>query len=123
MIREISEKDWKLFREKLPIWQETYMNKLNQEYVEILISSDNPSNKFWELEKRINKDKHKTGVVCDMRRSKMVENIISLITEGVISIDEISKFSDNLRATVQLMLELYKGEKLSKYNGWSNHNI
>lgn len=120
MIKEISEKDWKLLRAKLPIWQETYMNKLNQEYIEILSSSDNPADKFWELEKRINTDKHKTGVACDMRRSKMVENIISLITEGIITIDDISEFSDNLKASVQLMLELYKGEKSAEDNGWNN---
>ena len=120
MIKEISENDWKLFREKLPIWQDTYMDKLNQEYIEILSSSDNPADKFWKLEKRINTDKHKTGVVCDMRRSKMVEKIISLITEGIITIDDISEFSDNLKATVQLMLELYKGEKSAEDNGWNN---
>lgn len=62
MIKEISEKDWKLFREKIPIWQDTYIDKLNQEYIEILSSSDNPADKFWGLEKRINTDKHKTGV-------------------------------------------------------------
>lgn len=118
MKREISEKDWKLFREKLPTWQDTYIDKLNQEYIEILSSSDNPADKFWELEKRINTDKHKTGVACDTRRSKMVENIISLIIEGVITIDDISEFSDNLKATVQLMLELYQGEDSAKKNGW-----
>ena len=118
MIKEISEKDWKLFREKLPIWQDTYMDKLNREYIKILSSSDNSADKFWELEKRINNDKHKTGVACDMRRSKMVENITSLITEGVITIDDISEFSDNLKATVQLMLELYKGEKSAEDDGW-----
>lgn len=111
MIKEISEKDRKIFRAKLPIWQDTYMDKLNQEYIEILSSSDNPADKFWELEKRIDTDKHKIGVACDMRRSKMVENIISLITEGVITIDDISEFSDNFKATVQLMIEIYKGEK------------
>ena len=120
MIKEISEKDWKLFREKLPIWQDTYMDKLNQEYIEILSSSNNPADKFWGLEKRINTDKHKIGVACDMRRSKMVENITSLITEGVITIDDISEFSDNLKATVQLMLKLYKGEQSAEDNGWNN---
>lgn len=123
MIKEISEKDWKLFREKLPIWQDTFMDKLNQEYIEILSSSDNPADKFWELEKRIKTDKCKTGVVCEMSRSKMVENIISLITEGVIGTDDLLEFSDNLKSTVQLMLELYQGEKSAEDNGWNNYNI
>ena len=123
MIKEISKKDWKLFREKLPIWQDTYMDKLNQEYIEILSSSDNPADKFWKLEKRVNVDKHKTGVACDMRRSKMVENIISLITEGVIGIDDLAEFSDNLKSTVQLILEVYQGEKSAEDDGWNNYNI
>ena len=28
---DISKKDWKLFREKLPDWQENYMDKLNKQ--------------------------------------------------------------------------------------------
>ena len=31
-----SEEDWKLFRKKIPEWQESYMDKLNKEYIEIL---------------------------------------------------------------------------------------
>lgn len=51
-IMEISKKDWKLFREKLPDWQEKYMEKLNQEYIELLQKEGNASDKFWKLEKR-----------------------------------------------------------------------
>lgn len=36
MLKEISEKDWKLFKAKLIIWQERYIDKLNHEYIEIL---------------------------------------------------------------------------------------
>ena len=46
-----TERDWKLFRAKLPEWQENYMDKLNKEYTEILNSDKLPSEKFWELEK------------------------------------------------------------------------
>lgn len=104
MPKEISEKDWQLFREKVPIWQDAYIDKLNQEYIEILNSSNSPADKFWELEKRINTDKRKTGVVCDMRKSKMVENIISFITDGVIGIDDLSEFDDDLKVAIQLIL-------------------
>ena len=31
-LREVNEKDWKLFRQKLPGWQEVYMDRLNCEY-------------------------------------------------------------------------------------------
>ena len=52
-----TEQDWKLFRAKLPKWQENYMDKLNKEYKEILNSNKLPSEKFRELEKRIFNDK------------------------------------------------------------------
>ena len=31
-----TEKDWKLFRKKIVVWQEAYMDRLNKEYVELL---------------------------------------------------------------------------------------
>ena len=68
----VNESDWKLFRKKLPGWQEVYMGKLNQEYAAILASPGLASEKFWKLEKRINSDKRCTGVmVIGMSRSKM----------------------------------------------------
>lgn len=46
------ESDWKLFRERVPYWQETYIAKLNCEYIEILNSDRLASEKFWEIEKK-----------------------------------------------------------------------
>ena len=47
---EITNQDWKLFRQRLPGWQEAHMNRLNQEYANILSGDGNPSDKFWALE-------------------------------------------------------------------------
>lgn len=33
---EFNESDWKLFRTRLPIWQENHMEKLNQKYIALL---------------------------------------------------------------------------------------
>ena len=33
---EVKESDWKIFRKRVPRWQEDYMKKLNKEYIEIL---------------------------------------------------------------------------------------
>lgn len=61
---EISKKDWKLFREKIAGWQENYMEHLNKEYMALLSLEDKKaSEKFWELEKRIKKDKKQPGVI------------------------------------------------------------
>ena len=37
---EISKRDWKLFREKLPAWQENYMDRLINEYIGLLSDQD-----------------------------------------------------------------------------------
>ena len=53
----VNEKDWKLFRSRIPDWQEAYMDRLNHEYIELLSGEGNPSDKFWALEERIREDK------------------------------------------------------------------
>ena len=100
-----TEKDRKLFRSKITGWQEAYMDRLNKEYIKMLGKEDNPSEKFWRLEKRIRKDKKKVGVQVDMRRSQLIFNIISLINEGAISLEDIEDFSDELRETVRHFIE------------------
>ena len=66
MKMQVNESDWKLFRKKLPGWQESHMEKLNQEYAALLAGSGKASEKFWKLEKRINSDKYHVGVVARM---------------------------------------------------------
>ena len=97
MQMEIKESDWKLFRKKLPDWQENYMERLIIEYAALLAGSTKASSKFWELEKRINSDKHDVGVVAEMSRSKMYNNILALLNEGAITIDDLADFSEELR--------------------------
>jgi hypothetical protein len=82
-----TEKDWKLLRSKIAGWQEAYM--------------DSPSDKFWELEQRIGEDKKKTGEIARMSRSKLIDNLISLINEDAICFEDFEGFSDGLKAAVQ----------------------
>lgn len=103
---EITKKDWALFREKAPDWQEAYMEKLIKEYSELLSGDGLASDKFWSLEKRIRKDKRDKGVVMEMSRSEMIYNILDLIQEGAITFDDLSEFSDGLRDRVKFIMEL-----------------
>ena len=103
---EVKESDWKILRKKVPTWQENYMGKLIAEYVELLNSDADASVKFWELEKRIRSNKKDTGVIIDMRRSRMVENLISLYNEGAITLDDLSYFSEELQQTIKKILRL-----------------
>ncbi|MFG6357264.1 MAG: multidrug transporter [Acetatifactor sp.] len=105
-VQGVNERDWKLFRSKLPDWQENYMDKLNHEYMEILNGDGNPSDRFWALEERIRKDKRDTGVVVrGASRSNMLENILALIREGAIGVEDLAEFSEELRETVKMFVE------------------
>ena len=99
-----TEADWKLFRKKLPDWQEHYMEKIVEEYTELLTSDKIASDKFWTLEKKIWKDKKKTGVIADMRRSRLIDNLVSLVLEDAITLDDLKEFSEGLQETVQMFV-------------------
>ena len=94
--QHFTESDWKLFRKKIALWQESYMEKLVREYVDLLSEDGSASDKFWALEKRIKKDKQKTGVIVDMRRSMMIQNILQLLGEGATTLDDLDGFSHKL---------------------------
>ena len=92
---QISEQDWKIFRKKIPNWQECYMERLVAEYIALLQTDKSASAKFWELEKRIKQDKKSPGVIIDMRRSTAINNIVNLILDEVISLSDLEDFSDD----------------------------
>ena len=93
---EIANQDWKLFRSRLSSWQEAYMNRLNQEYAEILSGDGNPSDKFWTLEKRIRQDKRHPGVQLELRRSQVLNQLFFLLSDNVITFSDLEGFSDGL---------------------------
>lgn len=43
---QITEHDWKIFRKKIPDWQEAYMERLSKEYILLLQSEKKASSKF-----------------------------------------------------------------------------
>lgn len=105
-IMEISKKDWKLYQVKLAKWQENYIDRLNQEYITLLIDKEKaPSDKFWELEKRIKEDRRHPGVIIDVQKSTAIWTITDLIKMQVISQDDLEGFSSNLIDTVNFFLK------------------
>lgn len=101
---EISKSDWKLFRERVSGWQEHYMEQLNKEYIELLGSPGSASEHFWELEKRIKQDKKHPGVLIELKRSTAIWDIAFLVRDGVITMDELDGFSENLIDAVKMIL-------------------
>ena len=92
----ISEKDWRLFKERMPEWQERCMARLNEEYIKLLSTDVPASQKFWKLEKRINRDKRNTGVIAEMKRSNMYFCIVDLLKQGIITVSDLDGFSEEL---------------------------
>jgi hypothetical protein len=101
---EISKSDWKLFRERLPEWQEHYMERLTKEYIELLSSPGHASDHFWELEKRMKKDKKNPGVWLEVRKSETLWDIAAFVGCEIITMDELEGFSEDLIDAVQLIL-------------------
>ena len=98
---DISKKDWKLFRERLSSWQENYMEGLVKEYANFLNDDKKPaSEKFWELEKRIKED------IMEMSKSEVIWDIVRPIRLKVITYDDLSEFSGELRQEVKRILEM-----------------
>lgn len=108
---EYSESDWKLFKERIVEWQENYINKLLQGYMELLSSSKSAGEKFYLLKERVEKDKKNPGVVVEKSRSKIFVNIINLINFNVITVDDLDGFSDELKQDVSVMLKIMKKQR------------
>ena len=102
---EVSKRDWKLYKERIARWQETYIEKLIASYVEYLSGDDPASDKFWELEKKIKRDRKNPGVLIELSKQNMPFDLIRLIHEGVITVNDLDDFSDELKETVNYLIE------------------
>ena len=109
MQSEVNERDWKLFRSRLPGWQEAYMEKLIREYAAMLDDDQPASEKFWALEKRIKQDRKHPGVLlADVRRSTMYMHLLSLLLNGVITAEDLEGFSGELRSQLADSQEFFE---------------
>ena len=109
MLYEFQESDWKLFRKKLPQWQERYMGKLVEEYITRLQGEGKPSEKFWWLWDRMKEDEKMPGVVVDrVSRSRMVMLMEGLlITNAITSLDDLEGFSEPLVADLVRYVKVF----------------
>ena len=101
---DISKHDWNLFKAKLPIWQEAYMARLNEEYIQILKREGSPSDNFWELNRRIQKDRKNVGVIVELDRKMAVKTIVDLLNDEIITYDDLKDFSSELKDIVNFFI-------------------
>lgn len=103
----ISKKDWKLFQEKIGKWQERYMERLSEEYIQLLSSDKCASEKFWELDKRIKQDKKKPGVLIRLSKSEMFFNLNMLLNDEAITLEDLNEFSEELQENIKEFRERF----------------
>ena len=109
---EISKQDWKLYREKLPLWQESYMARLNAEYIKLLNGPENASDKFWALEKRIKQDRRHPGVITEVSKCNVIPVIANLMYDDVIGENDLQDFSPELQSAVTMLVSRWKSEEI-----------
>lgn len=98
-MHDVAESDWKLFKKLLPKWQERHMEKLINQYIKILNGDSEASSRFWALEERINRDKLSSGVIAnDIRRSTVHREIANLLTDNVITLDDLDGFTEDIKS-------------------------
>ena len=96
-----SKADWKLFYARIGDWQETYINRLNEQYIEILSGEGLASEKFWKLNRHIQEDKKYLGVKMSLRKPDLALTLANLLNENVISLDNLDGFSKELQENVK----------------------
>ena len=109
MYYEITNEDWKLFRERIGGWQETYMGTLVESYIELLSGNKSSSEKFWELNRRIREDQKSAGVVVTLKRSEVIRNLASLILDGAIRDEDLEGFSQKTKERVRIQVAANRG--------------
>ena len=109
-MKGITKADWKLFMEKVPEWQEAYMERLLKEYVKMLQSKKPASTKFWDLDKRIKKDKKNPGVQMQLDKGEAIFDIVTMINLGIISQEDLADFSEDLKESVQELIDRNYGK-------------
>ncbi|WP_296399139.1 hypothetical protein [Acidaminococcus timonensis] len=105
-----TEADWRLFKKLRPVWQENFIHQILEGYKELIDGPECNGEKFWKLEEKIKEDKRKCGVTCIMARSKMAENMIRLILEGVITEEDLEGFSAPMVEHVKRVVKIYQEE-------------
>ena len=93
-MKEVNEKDWKLFRSKIEEWNERYFNKVNQEYINILKGDESETTKYWKLRDKLKENKKDAIFQIEMRRSYLHINMINLMVDEIITKDDLEGFSE-----------------------------
>lgn len=101
---DVDESDWRLFRKLFPVWQENYMDAVIDSYIKLLQGPQAGLEKFHTLEKMMDREYYKACFKVEMSRSKLWMNIANLLSDGVITEEDIAPFSSSIKEKVYFVL-------------------
>lgn len=82
------------------------MDKLIEEYKDILNSDTSSSDKYWALRKKIYEDYKSPGVLArDVSRSNMFIILLGLLRDEAITMDDLDEFSDELKEDIEQFIK------------------
>lgn len=102
---DVDENDWRLFRKLFPVWQENYMNSVIDRYIKLLQGPEKGIEKFHTLEKMMDREYYKACFEVEMSRSKLWMNIARLLSDGVITEEDIAPFSSSIKEKVSFVMK------------------
>jgi hypothetical protein len=111
--KRMSESDWKTFRKMVPELRERYLEKTNEELKNLLLTPDQtPTERFWNTYEKITKEAKILHHCLDGHsRSRMVSFIYMMLDCGLMDLDDLSQFSDELRESARSWFQGFKKNK------------
>ena len=114
MNRQVNENDRILFRNRIGIWQERCYEGLTEKYLRILTSRRKASERFRAVCREVENDAYAPSISLSLSRSNMDMNIMTLLSEGVITLSDLDGFSDDVLEKARFylhMMETYSAKK------------
>lgn len=94
------EADLKIFRKLVPPWIERYFHEKNESYIRMLQSEGRARDKWWKLKDLMKNDIKVIESGTDMSRSCLIDDLSILAANGIITVDELEKFTPKMQDQV-----------------------
>lgn len=116
------EADWKIFQKLVTPWIERYFQKKNESYIRMLRSEGRARDKWWKLKDLMKNDIKVIESGTDMSRSCLIDDLSILAANGIITVDELEKFTPKMQDQVIRFLGRLKedspgGRLVNEWNG------
>jgi hypothetical protein len=108
MERSFSESDWKVFRQLRELALERFCQRVLEDIGQVVLDSKKSSHeRYLAVFKLIQeRDARLANAFNDPKRSAALVQLVVIMKEGLLTEEEFSRFSEECRTSVQLILDL-----------------